>query len=72
MQLGTRWVAGAAAPAAVPASIRDAIAAADAELAAGTRAHWTLTFLEGRAIAELDAGVEVSEQADGSVAVERF
>lgn len=72
MQLGTRWPAGTTPPASVPAILREHIAAADAELPSGTRAHWTLTFLEGRAIAELDAGVELSETPDGTVTLERF
>lgn len=72
MRMGTRWAAGTTPPTAVPAVLRDAITAADASLPEGTRASWTLTFLEDRAIAELDAGVEVAENADGTVSVEHF
>ena len=71
MRLGTRWASGTPAPAAVPAILLPAIAAAESD-AADPRGHWTLTFLEGRPIAELDAGYEVSEQPDGSVTTERF
>ena len=65
MQLGTRWAAGTTPPPSVPGNLREAIAQADADAPEGS--HWTLTWLEGRALAELDSGVEVVELADGSV-----
>lgn len=66
MQLGTRWQAGTTPPASVPEALHTAIA--EAEAAAGAdRAFWTLTWLEGRPIAELDAGWEVLVDADGEV-----
>ncbi len=65
MQLGTRWAAGTTPPPTVPARLRDAIAEVDESAPAG--AHWTLTFLEGRPIAEINSGHEVVELADGSV-----
>ncbi|MEJ6555677.1 hypothetical protein PQI51_11675 [Microbacterium esteraromaticum] len=71
MQLGTRWEAGAEPPASVPAQLRPAIAEVDATLS-GTRAHWTLTWLEGRPIAELDAGWEVLLMASGEVVARPF
>jgi hypothetical protein len=64
MQLGTRWAAGSEPPASVPAALRPAIAQVEA---AGHTGHWTLTWLEGRAIAELDAGWEVLQSAKGGV-----
>jgi hypothetical protein len=64
MQLGTRWATGSEPPASVPAALRPAIAEAEAQ---GLSGHWTLTWLEGRAIAELDAGWEVLQTASGVV-----
>ena len=63
MQLGTRWTSGDEPPAAVPASLRPQIAAVDRALPdddlGQPRPRWTLTFLEGRPIAELDTGMIV-------------
>ncbi|MBN9214579.1 MAG: hypothetical protein ABS62_06410 [Microbacterium sp. SCN 70-200] len=73
MQLGTRWTSGDEPPAAVPATLRPQIAAVDRSIPADDlgqpRPRWTLTFLEGRPIAELDTGVIVEQLADGSVVV---
>lgn len=71
MQLGTRWAAGAVAPASVPAALLPAIAEVEASITA-ERAHWTLTWLEGRPIAELDAGWEVFATAEGTVVARPF
>jgi len=64
MQLGTRWATGSEPPASVPAALRPSIAEVEAR---GLSGHWTLTWLEGRAIAELDAGWEVLQKASGVV-----
>lgn len=73
MQLGTRWTSGQEPPEAVPASLRTQIAAVDQALpddALGQpRPRWTLTFLEGRPVAELDTGIIVSVDAAGQVTV---
>ncbi|MBS0024618.1 hypothetical protein [Microbacterium paraoxydans] len=69
MQLGTRWATGTQPPASVPAALRPAIAEVEARGFAG---HWTLTWLEGRAIAELDAGWEVVQTASGDVVARPF
>ncbi|MGL3151387.1 hypothetical protein ACSS7Z_13630 [Microbacterium sp. A82] len=69
MQLGTRWAAGSDAPASVPAVLRPAITEVEARGLAG---HWTLTWLEGRPIAELDAGWEVFVTATGEVIAREF
>lgn len=67
MQMGTRWTAGSTPPASVPTGLRDEIARVEADLAPGTpQPSWTLTWLEGRPIAELDSGIEVVLQADGT------
>ena len=61
MQLGTRWAVGAPAPAALPAAVIAAIGAVEAEVAAfDTSAwRWTLTWLEGRPVVELDDGTTI-------------
>ncbi|MFT4156355.1 MAG: hypothetical protein QM630_00270 [Microbacterium sp.] len=69
MQLGTRWSVGSEPPASVPAALRSAIAEVEAQ---GFSGHWTLTWLEGRAIAELDAGWEVVETASGDIVARPF
>ena len=73
MQLGTRWTAGDEPPASVPAVLRAQIAAVESALPAGSLGQasprWTLTWLEGRPIAELDTGVIVSLDPDGSAVV---
>ena len=63
MQLGTRWSFGEEPPARLPAVMVGAIADVESELqdgaAEGVDPHgwrWTLTWLEGRAVAELDDG----------------
>ncbi|WP_350349852.1 hypothetical protein ABIQ69_08120 [Agromyces sp. G08B096] len=61
MRLGTRWPFGAEPPASVPAELRDRIAAVEAAHADGTGRNWTLTWLEGRPIAELDDGTVVRD-----------
>ncbi|WP_300267829.1 hypothetical protein [Microbacterium sp.] len=69
MQLGTRWAAGSDAPASVPDALRPAIAEVESR---GLTGHWTLTWLEGRPIAELDAGWEVLVSSDGEVIARPF
>ncbi|GAA3646921.1 hypothetical protein [Microbacterium marinilacus] len=69
MQLGTRWTAGAQPPASVPAGLRETIARVEADLPEGPKPGWTLTWLEGRPIAELDTGVTVTLAADGGAVV---
>lgn len=65
MRLGTRWAFGDEPPASVPAELRPRIAAAEARAGGdggdGGGRHWTLTWLEGRPIAELDDGTVVSD-----------
>jgi hypothetical protein len=73
MRLGTRWTAGTTPPAAVPAVLHAQIAAVEAQLPVDPLGQplpaWTLTFLEGRPIAELDTGVLVTTDAAGTVVV---
>jgi hypothetical protein len=61
MQLGTRWTAGGEPPARLSAEVVAAIRGVEAGYADASPApRWTLTFLEGRPIAELDDGVKVT------------
>jgi len=74
MQLGTRWNAMTEPPASVPDVVRHQIAAVEKLLTADQVAHqptprWTLTWLEGRPVAELDTGVIVSVDAEGQAVV---
>ena len=75
MQLGTRWTAGAEPPASVPAVLHAQIAAVEAALTPDPLGQpsprWTLTWLEGRPIAELDTGVIVTLDVDGGAIVTR-
>jgi hypothetical protein len=69
MQLGTRWTSGDEPPEAVPEALRRGIRSVDETIPADQlgqpRPRWTLTWLEGRPIAELDTGVIVTLDADG-------
>jgi hypothetical protein len=58
MQLGTRWQLGAEPPSRLPAAMLAAIAAVEIDLAGvdTTGWRWTLTWLEGRPVVELDDG----------------
>lgn len=58
MQLGTRWEIGAEPPARLPDSVIAAIATVEIELTGidTTGWRWTLTWLEGRPVVELDDG----------------
>ncbi|MFT4135104.1 hypothetical protein [Microbacterium sp.] len=68
MRMGTRWSAGSEPPAAVPAALRETISAVERDLPPGApRPSWTLTWLEGRPIAELDTGVIVEQTRTGAV-----
>lgn len=71
MQLGTRWSVGDEPPARLEEPVRAAIRGVEHELAGvpteGWR--WTLTWLEGRPVVELDDGTSIHVLADGSVVV---
>lgn len=68
MQLGTRWTSGDEPPKSVPDALRRGIQSVDEAIPdddlGQPRPRWTLTWLEGRPIAELDTGVIVSLDAD--------
>ncbi|WP_322408939.1 hypothetical protein [Microbacterium invictum] len=70
MQLGTRWTSGDEPPTSVPSAVAAAVRDVDATLGSGgPRPRWTLTWLEGRPIAELDSGVIVELDAEGAAVV---
>ncbi|MCW3494689.1 hypothetical protein [Microbacterium sp. SSM24] len=73
MQLGTRWTSGDEPPRAVPDALGRGIAGVDATIPADAlgqpRPRWTLTWLEGRPIAELDTGIIVTLDEDGEPVV---
>lgn len=66
MQLGTRWTFGQDAPAGLPAVVTEAVRSVETEVTAGgTDAagwRWTLTWLEGKPVVELDDGTTVTYQ----------
>jgi len=74
MQLGTRWTSGEEPPAAVPAALRASITQVDDTYVltsdGAARPRWTLTWLEGRPVAELDSGIIVRLTAEGEAVVE--
>lgn len=61
MQLGTRWPVGGEVPGRVPAAIVSAVRDIESELTATDTSQWrwTLTWLEGRAIVDLDDGTVI-------------
>ncbi len=63
MRLGTRWPVGATPPAALPDPILAALASVEEELSAAGQPTdgwaWTLTYLEGRPIVDLDDGTRI-------------
>lgn len=58
MQLGTRWSVGDTPPATLPAVVLAAIISVEAELTGADTAawRWTLTWLEGKPVVQLDDG----------------
>ncbi len=73
MQIGTRWKVGAEPPSRLPDSVKDAIAATEAEVQHldTERWRWTLTWLENRPVVDLDDGTVIRLGHDGSVTVTR-
>ena len=61
MQMGTRWAVGAEAPARLPQLVVDAVTSVEAELEGidTSRLRWTLTWLEGNPVVELDDGTVI-------------
>ncbi|CAN5304370.1 hypothetical protein BH11ACT4_BH11ACT4_10790 [soil metagenome] len=69
MQLGTRWSLGDEPPARLPDDVVAAIRQVETEVGE-RRWRWTLTWLEGRPVVELDDGTTIRIGYDGGVTVE--
>jgi hypothetical protein len=71
MQLGTRWNVGSPPPAKLADAVLAAIGSVESELdEVETDAwRWTLTWLEGRPVVELDDGTVIHTAQDGTVSV---
>lgn len=63
MQLGTRWRLGAEPPKTVPDAVREALRIIETEVSStvpgSDQWRWTLTWLEGRPVVELDDGTTI-------------
>jgi hypothetical protein len=77
MQLGTRWSVGAEPPSRLSPEMLEAIRSVEAERSGvdtnridTSMWRWTLTWLEGHPVAELEDGTVVREDHDGSVVVD--
>lgn len=65
MQIGGRWRVGTPPPGHLSASFVAKIDEAEARASDAERAgSWTLTWLEGRPVAESDGGLRVTEHGD--------
>ena len=71
MQLGTRWPVGGPTPDRIPEGMSAAIAEVEATLndIDTSQWRWTLTWLEGRPVAELDDGTIVRVDHVGAVTI---
>jgi hypothetical protein len=69
MQLGTRWNVGDEPPARLDAAVVEAIRSVEAEVGERPGWRWTLTWLENRAVVQLDDGTIIRTGHDGSVTV---
>ncbi len=72
MRLGTRWSVGAAAPTSLPPAVSLAVASVEAQLLAegvdAAQWRWTLTWLEGEPVVELDDGTVIRYDAQNGTA----
>ena len=69
MQLGTRWTVGGPTPERLPPAVVLAIRDVESQLAEvdTSQWRWTLTWLEGRPVVELDDGTRIRVDAAGAV-----
>ncbi len=74
MQLGTRWSVGDEPPARLSPEMVEAVRAVEAEVADldTSQWRWTLTFLEGRPVVELDDGTVLRLAHDGTIQREQL
>ena len=72
MQLGTRWSVGGEPPTRLSPEVRAAVRAVEGELLGRdtTLWRWTLTWLEGRPVVELDDGTVIRVAHDGTIVTE--
>ena len=67
MQLGTRWALGAPVPSGLPDVVEIALQAVEGDLVAvetdTSSWRWTLTWLEGKPVIELDDGTVIRYNA---------
>ena len=71
MQLGTRWNLGDEPPARLDENVVAAIREVETEVGERDGWRWTLTWLEGRPVIELDDGTTIRRGYDGTVSVEQ-
>ena len=71
MQLGTRWNLGDEPPARLDENVVAAIREVETEVGERDGWRWTLTWLEGRPVIELDDGTTIRMGYDGTVSVEQ-
>lgn len=73
MQLGTRWAAHTPAPTQLDSDVKSAVAEVERELHAlkqdTSSWFWTLTYLEGRPVVQLDDGTTIRVAADGRITI---
>jgi len=69
MQLGTRWSVGGPTPERLPPSVVLAVRDVESQLAEvdTSQWRWTLTWLEGRPVVELDDGTTIRVDHAGKV-----
>ena len=72
MQLGTRWGVGAEPPARLESAVVAAIRSVETDIEHLDTANWrwTLTWLEGRPVVELDDGTTIRTDHGGNVTIE--
>ena len=72
MQLGTRWQLGSEPPASLPDAVVSAVRSVEFELSEAavdcTHWRWTLTWLEGRPVVELDDGTVIRYEPHTGIA----
>lgn len=73
MQLGTRWPVDGETPPRLPESVVAAIRAVETDLmdTETEQWRWTLTWLEGKPVVELDDGTVIRVAPDGSAVTTR-
>jgi len=71
MQLGTRWSVGAPPPTRLSVEMRSAVRGVETTLEGYDTSdwRWTLTWLEGLPVVELDDGTVIRQSRDLSVSV---